>query len=263
MPRHRIILGLLAGVIFTALACQKTTTAPGVSGAASLTIVNAVPASNPIVAVINTGEPIMYFSNAQYIPYGRDVEYSPLPGKDTIYAVQYNSDTLNVGPKTSDLMYYDVDALLNRGIYSLYLCGADTSSPDFLFTTDILPSYSSSDSVMGVRFVNLSTGSNPISINLEGSANGFEVANLPYKGITTFKQYPCNSGVADYIFVIRDAASGDSLTNFDFGGQNNGYGLLDLTNGGALLTFHNITIAIYGSETNMNFPLNTMLIDDY
>ena len=263
MLRYRLILGLLVGSLFMELACQKATTAPAVSGVASLTVVNAIPTSVPIIPVINTSGPIMYFGNAEQIGYGGDFEYSPVGGNDTIYVVQYNSDTLNLGPKASGLLYYGILPLKMGGIYSLYLCGADTSSPDYLVTTDSLPYYSSSDSVMGVRFVNLSAGSNPISINLEGSANGSEVGNLTYKGVTGFKQYPCNSTVGDYLFVIRDAATGDSLTQFDFGGHNNGYGLLDPTNGGTLLTFHNVTIAIYGSETNMNYPLNAMLIDDY
>jgi hypothetical protein len=153
-------------------------------------------------------------------------------------------------------------------LYSLFITGADTTSPDFLFVQDVLPVIK--DSAVGIRFVNLSTGSNPMSINLEGSSIGSEVSNLAYKGITSFQQYVNNSTTVDYFFVVRDAATGDSLTQFDFlasGSSNNGNGLIDPSNSlnnGTLLTFKNITIAVYGSESaNSNNPLSTMLIDSY
>jgi hypothetical protein len=153
-------------------------------------------------------------------------------------------------------------------LYSLFITGEDTTNPDFLFVQDTLTVIR--DSSVGIRFVNLSTASNPISINLEGNANGSEVGNLPYKGITSFKPYINNSTTIDYLFVVRDAATGDSLTQFDFlasGSSNNGYGLTDPSNNqnnGTLLTFRHVTIAVYGSENiSSSNPLSTMLIDNY
>ena len=85
-----------------------------------------------------------------------------------------------------------------------------------------------------------------------------------------FKQYTNNSATTDYLFVVRDATTGDSLTQFGFvasGSANNGNGLTDPSsnqNNGTLLTFKNLTIAVYGSENiNSNYPLTTMLIDNY
>ncbi len=259
------MIAFALGLVALISACEKTGTIPSVPRPASLTVVNAIPTSAPVIAVINTGSPITYFNFAIPIGYGSFSEYSPSGGEDTAYVVQ-GADTLDVGPKSAGLPFYDILNLKPGGIYSLYLCGADTSSPDYLLTTDSIPYYGPTDSVMGIRFVNLSTGSNPISINLEGSANGSEVGSLPYKGIATIKQYTNNSTTVDYFFVIRDVATGDSLAQFDFllnGSYNNGFGLTDpITND--LLTFKNITIAIYGSESNIsNYPLSTMEIDDY
>jgi len=263
----KIVFLLVASVILTGLACQKTGTVPSVSGVAAFTVVNVIPNSEPVIPIINTSQTIMWFSNANTIGYGRFFEYSPTWGNDTVYVVQSNSDTLNVGPKVTGLMFYNLLNLKVGGIYSLFLTGADTTSPDFLFTTDTLPYYNFADSVMGIRFVNLSTGSNPISVNLEGKPNGSEVGSLPYKGITNFGQYINNSTISDYLFVVRDATTGDSLTRFDFianGSQNNGYGLTDPNNGSNLLTFKNVTVAIYGSESpSSNSPLSTVLIDNY
>jgi len=259
---------MLVGLAFGGLSCQKATTAPSVFGVAAFTVVNAIPNSVNIIPVINTSEPIMYF-NGTYtasIGYGGFSEYSPPGGHDTVYVVQDNADTLNIGPKATGQMFFGTLPLKKGGAYSLFLCGADTTSPDYLLTTDTLPYYSPSDSVTGIRFVNLSTGSNAISINQEGSPNGSDVTNLAYKGITSFKQYSNNSTTLDYLFVIRDGATGDSLTQFDFsiaGSYNNGYGLLD-PNTGKLLTFKNVTIALIGQPgLTAVVPQSAVLIDDY
>jgi hypothetical protein len=263
--RNRIRHLLIFNFMIFGWACQKTGTVPLVAGVAAFTVVDAIPNSiNNIIPIINTSQAIMWFSNANQVGYGYFFEYSPVAGSDTIFVVQ-SSDTVNFGPKASGLMFYGILPLKKGGIYSLFLCGADTTSPDYLFTTDTLPVYSSADSVMGIRFVNLSTGSNPISVNLEGNSNGSEVTSLSYKAVTPFKQYANNSTTQDYLFVFREAATGDSLTQFDFvlnGGGNYGFGLTDPVTGD-LLTFKNITIAFYGSASNFNYPLNTMEVDDY
>jgi hypothetical protein len=263
MLSYNGIFILLGGIVCAGLACQKSTTAPSESGVAAFTVVNAIPYSEPVVPVINTSSTIMYFHSAKSISYGHFYEYSPIGGDDTVYVVQRNSDTLNLGPKASGLMFYNITEMNKGGIYSLFLCGADTTSPDYLLTTDTLPYYNPADSVLGIRFINLSAGSNPISINLEGNPDGSEVDNLSYKNITGFKNYVTNSTINNYLFVVRDEVSGDSLTQFVLGG-NNGYGLTDPNNGNLLLC-KNVTVAVYGSEssTNRRFPLRTMLIDNY
>ena len=165
-------------------------------------------------------------------------------------------------------MFSGVLSFKGGALYSLFITGEDTTNPDFLFVQDTVPVIR--DSAVGIRFVNLSTGSNPISVNLEGSTNGSEVSNLPYKSISGFNQYVNISSTVDYLFVVRDAMTGDSLTQFDFlasGSSNIGNGLIDPSNNqnnGTLLTFKSVTIAIYGSEAaNGNNPLSTMLIDNY
>jgi len=261
---------LIVVIVITECSCQKTSMVPNVSGATAFTVVNAVPNTvNGIAPIINTSQAIMWFGYIYpIIGYGNFQEYSPVGGMDTVYTVQYNSqDTLDVGPKATGKIFYSILNLEKGGIYTLFLSGSDTTSPDYLFIKDSVPYYPTSDSVMGIRFVNLSTGSGPISINLEGSPNGSEVSSLTYKGITGFKQYPNNSTTLDYFFVIRDAATGDSLTQFDFnlvGDTNNGYGLADFQYTGDLLTFKNITIALIGQPgLNAVVPQSTMIINNF
>ena len=250
----------IAIILANTYACIKTTGAPG---SAALTMVNAINNSNPIVTNFTTlnskGVPLealQFYNTANSISLGSSYESGSYTGNTYLSISQITDTTFTLWTGEFDLPI--------GSIHTLFFCG-DTTSVDTLFTTDIIPSYPFSDSVMGIRFVNLSKGSNPFSVNLEGNSNGSEVTSMAYKGISGFKQYTNNSSTIDYLFVIRDAATGDSLTQFDFsisGSGNNGYGLTDPNNGN-LLTFKNITIAVYGSETNTNIPLTTMVVDNY
>lgn len=244
--------------------CQKTTTAPEVSGVSSLTIFNGVPGSTPVIPVIGTSSAINWFASAQLDYLGGYTEYSPLAGLDTVYVVQDNGDTSNINPKNGNLLFYNALNLKKLGIYSLFLCGYDTSSPDFVFNKDTLPEYRVTDSVMGIRFVNLLAGAPPISVNLEGAPNGSEVGSLLYKGLSRFKPYVNNSTTVDYQFIIRDAASGDSLTILDFNewSSNAGYGFWDPV-AGYLPDSKNVTIVIWGSETNVSYPISISWIDNF
>jgi hypothetical protein len=67
---------------------------------------------------------------------------------------------------------------------------------------------------MGIRFVNLSPGSAPVSVDIQGGANGSEAASLPYKSITAFKDYPATPAVSAYTFEFRDLASGALLASY-------------------------------------------------
>src|SRR5262249_48007687 len=99
-------------------------------------------------------------------------------------------------------------------IHTLFLTGT-LAAPDTMFTTDVIPYHPFSDSSISFRFVNLSAGSSPISVNIKNNAYGSEVSSLSYKGITGFKNYPAPYNVTDYNFEIRDAASGTLLGNLD------------------------------------------------
>jgi hypothetical protein len=244
-----------------ALGCTKT---KSMSGSASLTIVNAVPNSNPVItnfdpvsAKGNAEGSLHYFATATQISYAGSWESGSYTGLTSLSLSQISDTMVSIWSGTLTLPV--------GSVHTLFLAG-DTSAVDTLFTTDVIPYYPATDSVTGIRFVNLSTGSSPISINLEGNPNGSEVASLNYKGITTFKPYLNNSTTQDYLFVIRDAVTGDSLTQFDFaqvGSYNNGNGLTDPNNGN-LLTFKSITIALIGQPgVNAVVPQSTIQIDDY
>ena len=233
-------------------------------------MVNAIPNSAPVIPVINTSKPIEWFAGANKIYYTLFYQYSPLAGNDTVYVVQ-NTDTLGVGPKATGQMYYGILPFKKWGIYSLFLCGTDTTSPDYLFTADTLPYHGPSDSTVGIRFVNLSAGSNPININVEGSPNGSPISNLSYKGISSFENYICNSSVqnSNYTIVISDAVTGNTLLSLTgyWGGLGTigypGIGLYD-PNTGAPLVFKNGTFAFIGQPgPNAAVPQQLIFIENY
>jgi hypothetical protein len=241
--------------------CLKTM---HMGGSASLTIVNAIPNSNPLVTNYEsagpkgaTETPLQYFETANQIAYGSTWESGSYTGMTSLSFAQISDTLVSIWSGTLNLPV--------GSTYTLFLAG-DTAEVDTLFTTDVTPYYPATDSVVGIRFVNLSTGSNTISINLEGKSNGSEVVSLPYKGVTGFKPYVNNSTIQDYLFVIRDAATGDSLTQYDFaqnGSSNYGNGLTDPISGNLLL-FKNITIVLIGQPVvNATVPLSTMLIHNY
>jgi hypothetical protein len=254
--KQQLPIVIIATLLF--FSCSKNN-GLSASSVAAFNFVNVVEGSSPsVVAFSNSNITYAAWSS---IAYGTSNLFSPLAGGVPL-TLAWSSDTTRP-------FFQGTLGLKTGNIYSFFISG-DTTAIDTLFTQDFIPNYSQTDSVMGIRFINLSAGSNPISINLEGSSNGSEVSSLTYKGITGFKQYINNSTTADYLFVVRDAATGDSLTQFDFvasGSGNNGNGLIDPSNNqnnGTLLTFKNLTIAIYGSEIiNRNNPLTTMLIDNY
>ncbi|HTI11736.1 MAG TPA: DUF4397 domain-containing protein [Puia sp.] len=189
------------------MSCHKsnnTITAP-----ASLNIVNAIAGSQPVIPVLGTTDTIQYYSSAASIGYGSTLLYSPLSGSNIIYVVQ-KTDTA----PSKEKLFNGTLSLEAGGIYSFFLSG-DTTKADTLLVQDHIPVYS--DSSAGVRFVNLSSGSQPFNVTLVGNdPSQTEFSGLGYRQISSFKSYIANSSVVGnrYTFVIRDQATGDSLMKF-------------------------------------------------
>jgi len=104
----------------------------------------------------------------------------------------------------------DLDLVVG-GVYSLYLTGR---SPNFesVFVKEDIPYHT--DSVAGVRFINLSSNSDPISVNITGNANGSGVTSLAYKASTEFKTYPAKSKNLSYAFQVRNVTTGALLASY-------------------------------------------------
>ena len=231
------------------LSCSKQNTPPGTS---SLILINALPNSTPSLVTNFSGtEPIVWYSSALKLTYGtasttnQTTAYS---GEQPLAIYRYPDTTEHSTP-----LYNLVLDLQPGSMHTLFLTGTLTA-PDTLFTTDYPPYHPLADSTMGIRFVNLSAGSNPISINISGSANGSEVASLPYKSITDFKIYAANYKISNYKFEVRDAGTGSLLSSLDVTGINS-----TATNN---RRYRNITIAYMGLPNDAT-TRKTMLIESY
>jgi hypothetical protein len=191
-------------LLATLFSCGNTSRLPGT---ASLTIVNAV-AGNYALATQFSNDPatgsddMIFFANYQ--------EFSSYSGIQPLFLYQV-PDTL---PKSTPLFALTLNIPVNT-IHSLFLTGT-TSSPDTLLITDTPPNHPVTDSSMGIRFINLSPGSAPVSVDIQGQANGSEAASLPYKSLTAFRNYSAASAVTGYNFEFRDAASGTLLASYVF-----------------------------------------------
>lgn len=252
MNRLSILISCILAASLICASCKKEGYNE-TSGGTALTIVNAVVGSPGLITNFNApsgnkqADTLQYYRYALQIGYGGFAELSGsgvtnlslTPADDTLVTLW--SGSLN---------------LLPNAIYSFFLSGPDTAHVDTMLVTDHPLPHDTPDSSVGIRFINLSPGSNPVSINIQGNPNGSEIPSLAYKGVTNFKNYPATSAVSTYIFEFRDAATGTLLTTYEMDGVN--YGTNGDTNPNSL-RWHNVTIAL----EDLPGQQFTVLINDY
>jgi len=175
---------------------------------ASLNLTNAVIAA-----------PTVYLNgNTDSVTNNNFGEFTLLAGKSAVKVVagaqSYYNQTLSTA---------------NGSYYSLFLAGASPAAVDAILIKESYQNYT--DSLCGVRFINLSPDSQPVSVDIQGNANGSAVSSLAYKAYTGFLPYPAKLADAAYNFEVRDAASGNVIATYTL---NTPY-------------FHNVTLALTGS----------------
>lgn len=226
MKLLKFILVIVLAQVFS-LSCAKEASGVKQISISAFTVVNAIVNANPMIADFSGVDSVSaYYSTTPQIGYASFNEYS-IPSGNVPTVIYQISDT-------SQPQFRGVLNLRPSSIYTLFLSGIVNSQnqADTLLTQDNPPYHAVSDSSVGVRFVNLSPGSNPISINIQGNVNGSEVSSLPYRKYTSFRNYPATVNIIQYIFEIRDAGSGSLLTTYVYN----------------LEPFQNITIAVIGLE---------------
>ena len=195
--------GIILCFIALCYACKKTDSVQTLS---SLNIVQAAVSVNSIAVSFATS-PIPFHQNQAFISFGSSAEYGLQPGKNPLVIVSADDTTKSLVSASFDLK--------PGKIYSFYLAG-QAAQIDTLFMQDIIRVYT--DSSAGLRFINLSPDSKPVSINLVGNPSSqTEFAGLGYKEISAFKSYSATSSVGGvYNFEIRDQASDSLLTTFSW-----------------------------------------------
>jgi hypothetical protein len=130
--------------------------------------------------------------------------------------------------------------------YSLYITG-QVKQVDTLLVEDNIMNYS--DSLAGIRFVNLCSDSGPVSINLEGNPpSQAEFITIAYKKSTPMKTYSVQNNNTTYTFEIRSLSTGELLTTFNWN----------------MPIHRNNTIVISGSiDPASNTPVQVFSINNY
>ena len=194
---------LFAGTAITA--CSKE--AP-VAHTAVITIANAMGgAYNIQFAEASSNELLTYNISRRYSSHTGSFRFTPFLLDESTYE-----------PVKPSLYQLNIPVEPNS-IQTLFMAG-NLHQPDTFLVKDEPLSFAIEDSSMSFRFVNLSPGSTPVSVNLQGAINGSEVSSLAYKSITAFRKYKADAGISQYIFEFRDAASGELLTTFPVYGIN-------------------------------------------
>lgn len=242
----------LAAISVLLFACSKNDVSPA-STLAALSFVNATVGSAPLAAKFNSNTLIFStLASGNKISYGASNLFSAFGGTNAISFIQTTD--------TSHTLFASTLNLQTGGIYSLYLTGT-VAQPDTVFMQEHLAYHAATDSVAGIRFVNLSPGSNPISVDIKGQANGSEVTSLSYKGRTNFKTYKSDHTVASYVFEFRDVATGNLLATYTLKGVNNSSSASPTTTNS--VRFHNMTIALIGQPTGGAVAQSIVLIPNY
>lgn len=234
----KLLLYSISGLLILSLSACSKTNAP--AGTASLTLINAVVGSKPLVTNFSDQDSITYYYNAMQVLYN---VFNPLNQVNSYSGIQHIRlyQYPDTGAKASPLYNLTLDLPIGS-IHTLFLTGT-ISQPDSLLTTDILPYHSVADSSLSVRFVNLCPGSAPVSIDLVGQPNGSEVASLSYKGISSFINYPANAATTSYTFEFRDKTSGSLLGTYTMTGLDNNSGSNSMNN---KWRYRDFTLALVG-----------------
>lgn len=191
---------------------------------ASLNIVNATVGLGAVKAnFTNVGDKSTseYYSQISTI-----VNY----GSNNIYGVLANQSvplTIATVTDSTNPVFTTQFNLVSSGIYSLYLVG-QVGSIDTLLIKEVIPAYT--DSLCGVRFINLSYNSDPIIITQAVTPSVNEFGPLTYKQYSAFKVYPATVASNNYGFQVRDASTNVVLGSYTLSAPN----------------FHNVTLAWIG-----------------
>jgi len=182
-------------------------------------------ASLLVTNVVKGGGKLILGTNAAPVYNNSSQSYGMLTGSREIKL----ADTVG---KMNKVYYDQTKDFVNGGVYSLFLGGTLGAVDGVFMKEENIPSHSTD--VFGARVINLVKDGVPISINLQGSANGSFVGSLVYKSVSTFKDVSSLVSEGTKTFEFRNAATGDLITTFDVPDYD-------------LPRFRNITLVIAGA----------------
>lgn len=239
MKKYFTGITLLPLMVCGLISCNKDNPAPPAS--ASLTVVNAIVGSAALYTNFSGKQQLQYYKTAQQIAANGFLEFGGYVG-DVPLSLSQITDTLHT-------VYSSTLTIEPNSIHSLFLTGT-LAAPDSYFTTDNVQAVT--DSAVNIRFVNISTGINPVNIDISTAASTPVVSGLAYKSASDFQHFVAKKGIpasGSYIFEFRDAATNKLLTS---------YSLLSTAIIPAKL-FKSITLVLKGTST----APSVLLVNNY
>jgi len=218
-----------------AVSCKKELSTENIT---SLTIVNALPGNRVMLADLSgkpanqfTGDGVLFLYYGVYDPGSRlsiPLKEQPLAFyKYPFVAGDQPLYQLSLNPKAGE-------------INTLFVTGTQ-NHPEHLLVNEQPPYYTVKDSLVGLRLINLSAGSNPVQVKVSGPGLSKPIIsnNLAYKSFTTYLPVAAGSNVGDLLVEFFDQASGNLISSFPLPGV------------GATLTdnpwrYRNYTLALKG-----------------
>lgn len=203
------LLFFCIGTLVMATACKKTYRNLS-GGTADVQVIN-MAIDVPSIQLNMNGQPFVYRTEAK-VAYGASAFYFAKRAQNSFTVV-------NAADSTKFIAGGNVN--FTGTMYTIYIAGKspnidtvvreETNYP-FIASDKI---YTGADSVVNIRFANMSPNSVPVKINVKGSATN-EVASLPYKGIIPFKAYAAKPANTSYVFEVRDAGTNALLLTYTF-----------------------------------------------
>lgn len=198
---HLVFLALL---FVAGISCKKDHTE--ISETSAFTLVNGVGDATNLITDFNGDQPnSVYYAKMNKVDYGYSKFFNSYSGTQKLALYRIPDTTVKDAPIFNLTLNLPVN-----NMQTLFLMGT-SGDPDQLLITNQLLTHAPADSVMGIRFINISKGSGPLTVNLVGKSPGSEVDNLDYKQVTPFKIYPAHAKVSSYTFEFRDKVSGKLL----------------------------------------------------
>jgi hypothetical protein len=206
-PIHYICL---IPLLLSFTGCKKSQIGP-VEATANINLINAIASPNSEVKVNFTGKEGHFGGIPQISFYNTVGLYSN--GVSSYAVLADNEISLKVvrWPDSTAIVFSQAVKLKTGSSHSLFMMGTNENISGML-VEDNIPVRTKGTS--GIRFINLSPDSAPISINLEGQPLGSIEASLPYKSLSEFKTFNVKPEDQYFVFEIHDAESGDLLTSY-------------------------------------------------
>lgn len=209
--------GLLTFFIYFLFSCKKDE-GVGTVDIAKVNVINAVVDGGNVKVNVGT----------RTIPWVNINDNQILGGSNTLsrlYIAPTASSTYLQVVQASDTtkFWYNQQKQLDANkMYTLYLSGTpanvktsfqeETNFPKYILRDASRPT-PVTDSIVNIRFVNLSPSGPKVDINIRGNTVN-EVSALSYEAFTDFKAYPTPSNVSSIVFEIRNSTNKELLATF-------------------------------------------------